>query len=375
MLFTPDFIDLTSLHQRNEIMTPALKWTGLIATLVIVLILPIYIWIEPAHQQELLENFYTAAVVTATDRYAENCAVCHGAAGEGIGDNPPLNSEAVRAMSASDLIRVISRGRDNTLMAAWAVDEGGIFTNPQIDEFVTLIQQVNWEYVVVRVDELGLTPPEVIEMEVPDEMLASVAILPGGEALSSGLLVYAENCAACHGSNGAGTVIAPALDSSDLRATLREDLLNLVNNGVPGTLMAGWEGMLTPDEIATVLDLIYRWPEIIQSGVEFPEVEVMSIPSSPELIAEGQRLFNIACKSCHGVDGYGTPMAPALNNTLFLSETPDAAIYQVIAGGVPDTLMPAWGSRLDDQKIQSLVAFLRSMEPSAPAILPPIVGP
>jgi mono/diheme cytochrome c family protein len=93
------------------------------------------------------------------------------------------------------------------------------------------------------------------------------------------------------------------------------------------------------------------------------------------MIAEGDRLFNIACKSCHGPDGYGSPMAPALNNHIFLAETPDAAIYQIIAGGVPESLMPAWGSRLTDQDIQSLVAFLRSMEPSAPAIVQPNLKP
>jgi mono/diheme cytochrome c family protein len=352
-----------------------MKWGGFAATLVIILILPVYAWIEPTLQEQIVEEFYTDAVLVATDRYAENCAVCHGAAGEGIGDSPPLNTDAVRQMSEADLIRVISRGRDNTLMAAWAADEGGIFTNPQIAEFVTLIQQGNWDYVETRVAELGLTPPEVIEMEVSDEMLANVAALPGGETLSSGLLVYAENCAACHGANGAGTVIAPAIDSTDLRATERSEIIDLVNAGVPGTLMAGWDSILASDEIEAVIELIYRWPEMVQAEVEFPEVEVMSIPSSPELIAEGQQLFNIACKSCHGVDGYGSPMAPALNNELFLSETPDAAIYQIIAGGVPDTLMPAWGSRLTDRDIQSLVAFLRSLEPSAPAILPPILDP
>jgi len=356
-------------------MTPLMKWTGLVATLMVVLILPLYAWIEPAQQEKLLEAFYTDAVVAATDRYAENCAVCHGAAGEGIGDNPPLNSEAVGAMSDADLTRVIARGRDNTLMAAWAAEEGGIFTNPQIDELVTLIQQVNWDYVEMRVAELGLTPPEVIEMEVSEEMLASVKALPNGETLSNGLMVYAENCAACHGTNGAGTVIAPAIDSADLRATPREDVLKRINEGVSGSLMVGWSTILASEEIETATDLIYRWPEMVQAGVEFPEVEVISMPSSPELIAEGERMFNIACKSCHGLDGYGTAMAPALNNQLFLAETPDAAIYQIIAGGVPDTLMPAWGSRLTDRDLQGLVAFLRSMEPSAPAIVPPVLSP
>jgi cbb3-type cytochrome c oxidase subunit III len=352
-----------------------MKITGIAATLMIVLILPLYAWLEPSIQEENQVKFHTEAVVNATDHYAENCAVCHGAAGEGIGDTPALNTEAVRIMSQDDLQRVISRGRDNTLMAAWAIEEGGIFTNPKIDEFITLIQQANWAYVEARVAELGLTPPEVIEMEVSDEMLTNISALPDGETLSSGLIVYAENCAACHGSNGAGTLIAPALDSADLRANPQEDLSELVNNGVPGTLMAGWQDMLSPEEIDSVISLIYRWPEMMLAGVEFPEVEVMSIPSSPELIADGQLLFNIACKSCHGLDGYGTAMAPAVNNQIFLSETPDAAIYQIIAGGVPDTLMPAWGSRLNDRDIQSLVAFLRSMEPTAPAIVQPVLNP
>jgi mono/diheme cytochrome c family protein len=352
-----------------------MKILGLLATLTIIVVIPLYTWLEPSQQEKLLNEYYTHAVLTATELYAQNCAVCHGAAGEGIGDNPALNTEAVRMMSTTDLARTIARGRDNTLMAAWAAEEGGIFSNPQIDDFVTFIQQANWDYVAARVDELGLTPPPVIEMEVPDELLADLAARPDGEVLSAGLLVYAENCAACHGGNGAGTIIAPAIDSADLRLTPAAELVDLVNTGVPGTLMAAWETMLPAQDINAVVDLILRWPELVDAGIEMPEVEVMTIPTSPELIADGQALFNIACKSCHGLDGYGTRMAPAVNNQIFLSETPDAAIYQIIAGGVPGTLMPAWGSRLSDQELQSLVAFLRSQEPSAPAILPPITEP
>ena len=356
-------------------MTNTMKFTGILATLVIVIILPVYASIEPNHQQDLLVDYYSNAVQTATEHYAQNCAICHGAAGEGIGENPSLNNDAVRLMSETDLFKVISRGRDGTLMAAWASEEGGILSNSQVEDIVTLIQNVNWSYVETRVAELGMTPPEIIEMEVSEEMLASVTSLPDGENLAEGLLVYADNCAACHGANGAGTVIAPAIDSADLRSRPNEEIIQLVNTGISGTLMASWQNILQADQINKVVELIYRWPELLQAGVDFPEVEIMSIPSSPELIAAGDRLFNIACKSCHGVDGYGSPMAPALNNQIFLAETPDAAIYQIIAGGVPGTLMPAWGSRLSDYDLQSLVVFLRSMEPSAPAIVPPILGP
>lgn len=356
-------------------MTTSMRWMGILATLVIVIALPVYALTESGQQEQLLEDYHLTAVVSATDLYAENCTVCHGASGEGIAGNPPLNSDAVRMMSENDLFKVISRGRDNTLMAAWAVDEGGVFSNFQINDLVTLVQSVNWEYVEARVTELGLTPPQVVEMEITDEMLATLEELPDGAALSSGLLVYAENCAACHGINGAGSVIAPALDSAELRTTSREDLEQVVSTGVPGTLMAGWSNMISTEQIGSVIDLIYRWPELVQADIEFPEAEVLQIPSSPEMIADGQQLFNIACKSCHGAEAYGSPMAPALNNQLFLSEIPDAAIYQIIAGGIPDTLMPAWGSRLTDYDLQSLVAYLRSFEPTAPVIVPPITSP
>jgi len=271
-------------------MTTSLRWTGFLATLVIVVVLPIYAFTESNQQEQMLDEYRLTAVMSATDMYAENCTVCHGSSGEGIGANPPLNDDAVQMMSENDLFKVISRGRDNTLMAAWAVDEGGVFSTSQVNDLVTLIQAVNWEYVEARVTELGLIPPQVVEMEVSDEMLDALVVLPDGEALSSGLLIYAENCAACHGSNAAGSVIAPALDSVKLRTTPREDLEQIVSSGSPGTLMAGWQNMLSPEQISSVLDLIYRWPEIVQTGIDFPESHVLQISPSPEVIADDLRL-------------------------------------------------------------------------------------
>jgi mono/diheme cytochrome c family protein len=349
------------------------KIIGILATLVIVAVLPLYAFWEDSRQERLQEKYFTIAVLSATELYAENCAVCHGAAGEGIADIPPLDSAAVQAMSETDLYKVISRGRDGTLMAGWAAEEGGVFSNSQINDFVTFVKQVNWVYVESRVAELGFTPPEVIRMEVSEAMLASLSELSQGESLGAGLVVYAENCSACHGASGSGTVIAPAIDTIALRDRPREEITALVTKGVPGTLMAPWQSKLAPEELGSVVDLIYGWPEIIQAGIIFPETEGILVSSSPEAIAAGEQLFSVACTSCHGNGGYGTRMAPALNNEIFLSDFPDEAIYLVIAGGVPDTLMPAWGSRLTDQEIQNVVAYLRSWQENAPAILPPVL--
>jgi mono/diheme cytochrome c family protein len=132
--------------------------------------------------------------------------------------------------------------------------------------------------------------------------------------------------------------------------------------------MAGWDNALEPEQIATLVTLIERWPELEQAGMEFPQTEPVVFEITPEMIAEGEQLYNIACKTCHGVEAYGTRMAPPLNNQTFLSETPDAAIYQIIAGGVPDTVMPAWGNRLTEEDLSALVAYLRSLEATAPPV-------
>ena len=75
-------------------MTKKMKLLSLLAMGVILLVIPIYALYEPQIQTEKKEEFHITSVVTATDIYAENCVVCHGATGEGISTNPPLNSDA-----------------------------------------------------------------------------------------------------------------------------------------------------------------------------------------------------------------------------------------------------------------------------------------
>lgn len=357
-------------------MTRNLMLTGLLATVLLVVTLGMAAVREPALQASAANRLRTEAVMDGIDRYAENCALCHGASGEGLGAVPALAVDALRAMEYLDLYRTVERGRYGTVMAAYGSAEGGIFTGNQIDSLVAVIQYASWDAVAARVSDLGITPVMAVSVVVPDDVLAVVRGLPDGDGLAEGLLAFADNCVACHGGNGEGSVLAPELNTFELRERLTdEDMQRIVAQGVPGTLMASWQRALDSTTIDQLVGLVRRWNELDEAGVVLPVVVLEPVVLSPEAISTGEWLFGILCTQCHGADGFGSPMAPALNNKLFLNATPDAAIQQIIRLGVTGTSMPAWGGRLLEDDILSLTAYLRSLEATAPSIVRAVAAP
>ena len=183
---------------------------GLIATTIIAVALPVYAWNEADRMARAQENLLVESIEQGQVIYAENCVVCHGAAGAGISAYPALANQGVRDMDYDTIFKVIQRGRYNTAMAPWGVNEGGVLNDMQIDQLIAMIQQGDWAATAQTVDNLGLNPPTVISVEIPEEILASLADLPHGEVMARALPLYAANCAGCHGGNGEGTAIAPA---------------------------------------------------------------------------------------------------------------------------------------------------------------------
>ncbi len=77
------------------------------------------------------------------------------------------------------------------------------------------------------------------------------------------ITLFSQNCAACHGPTGAGTTIAPPLNSAELRARLDDDALrDTISNGRPGTAMPVWSNTLSAEQIDDLVNLIRRWPEL-----------------------------------------------------------------------------------------------------------------
>ncbi len=83
----------------------------------------------------------------------------------------------------------------------------------------------------------------------------------------------------------------------------------------------------------------------------------------PEAILDASTLFRQNCSGCHGADGQHGP-ATSLANPVYQSFVDEATIRDIIANGLPGSLMPAFstanGGLLVDAQIDSLVRGIRA---------------
>ncbi len=344
---------------------------GTIATGFIMLALALYILLEPNRIQSAQASTLNVQLNDSMSLYAENCAVCHGLQGEGIGSIPPLDNPALRTMPAVDIAKTIARGRFNTAMPAWSQEDGGPLSDYQITEMVALIQSGNWIVTKDRVINLGLSPLVPFTTEPDPALLAQVGSLPDGATLQSAIKIFSAQCVSCHGADGLGTKIAPAVNAPLVREKTTDDLTRTITLGRAGTLMAGWNNVLTPEEIAAMVTLVQRWDEVPAGAIPAPNVP---IPTTAESIAQGGSLFAANCSRCHGPEGQGSQRAPAINVKSVLTTTSDQALQQIITNGVPGTAMPVWGTRMSDADIQAIVGFIRQWEATAPEVATPVRG-
>lgn len=345
---------------------------GLLGTALIVFALGFYILNEPRRLTDSQSQILHTQLDDAMTIYAENCAVCHGLNGEGIGATPPLNAPGPQSMPFDELYKVIARGRFDTAMPAWSKEDGGPLSDYQIDELVALVQSGDWNETGDRVVNLGLAPLIPFTTDPDPALLEAVGSLPEGSTLQTAITIYAGQCVACHGADGLGTGIAPALNDPAVREKTADELNRTITYGNAGTLMAGWSNVLAPEEISAMVTLVQRWDEVPTGAIPAPDVP---IPVTEESIALGGELFSANCSRCHGPDGQGKPIAPSLNVKSFLTDTPDIAIQQIITLGVPGTAMPAWGDRMTEAEIQAIVGFMRQWEATAPEVAQPLGPP
>ena len=242
-------------------MRPSLKrLAGFSALFFGVLIVALFL-VSPAaaqegDEEELLEQ--------GAQIYAENCAVCHGEDGQGrVGATLAKNWPSIRP----DLRvrQVIEKGIPGTFMPTWGLEFGGPLTEQEIDAVTFYI--LSWQ-------EGG--PIFIFPTATPSMRLA-LTPPPGvtGDP-NRGALLFASNCAVCHGLEGEGRVGAMlAKDWPSIRPDLR--VKSVIEIGIEDTVMPGWSqehgGPLSDQDIndITAFVLTLSGAETIE-GIQEPAV-------------------------------------------------------------------------------------------------------
>jgi cytochrome c oxidase cbb3-type subunit 3 len=182
--------------------------------------------------------------------YARDCALCHGARGEGyVADAAPQLANAEFLSTATDafLAQAIAHGRPGTTMSAWATARGGPLASADIDAIVATIR--SWQ-----------TAPSV------DVSGVKVA----GDA-TRGAPIYTSRCASCHGADG---VSGPYLHiaGAELLASASDGFLaHAIERGRPTTPMAAYAGDLPAESIGDLVALLRSWQKPVTPGdVPYP---------------------------------------------------------------------------------------------------------
>ena len=179
--------------------------------------------------------------------------------------------------------------------------------------------------------------------------------------VSSGKVLFADNCAACHQSGGQGKVgYFPNLTDDDWLYGG-----NFVN--IQQTIIGGRHGYMPP--FATVLT------ETQVSQLADYVLSLSKVPVNPASAQAGDVLFHsetAACFYCHGDNAKGRQEIGSANLTdrIWLwanvpgSDTiasKEEAVKNVIRNGLDKGVMPAWKDRLSADQIKLLTVYVHEL--------------
>ena len=236
---------------------------------------------------------------------------------------------------------------------------------------------------------------------------------------SRGALLFETTCAVCHGENGLGSDDGPAINDALRLASLDNDWYrSTIANGRPAKGMPTWGTVLAPNQIEDLIALVDDWREGLEVEAAFsvtdligsaifsleeddPESAALHVSralsvaegtgaevlrnAAAQLLADdnagalatltalqeqwplgdpvaGEEIYSTYCLPCHGAEGEGG-IGPAMQPSVFIQENINADLIEFLLEGRTGTAMAGFDSRLAEEELANLVAFLRTWQP------------
>ncbi len=229
---------------------------------------------------------------------------------------------------------------------------------------------------------------------------------PSEEDLKAGEKIYFRKCVWCHGEKGDGAGFSSNRlfprprnfnpGTFKIRQTasgelpIEQDLLDTVKNGLPGSAMPPWDGILTETEQKQV-ERFVRTKLVIDRKFDDPDETFTvidygkQVSSSKESIEKGREVFmkKGKCVECHGVDArgdgnltqkdeFGDPIRPAnlhkcwnLRGNRRDPYNP-RNIFREVSTGLNGTPMPSFVDVLTPEDRWNVANFVISLCPKQP---------
>lgn len=268
-------------------MTQRIAWIGAVATAIIILVMLIAALREPARMDRAKADQQAEAIQRGMDLYAFHCAECHGSRGQGEieADATDLADEYIQNQDTDFLYKAIARGRNDTDMAAFHIDEGGALNRQQIESLITIIRDGSWNNVAIRVAELDMVSEE--ELALADVYALEEAI----EALPMIMVIPTQ---------------VPAVAPASIPNNMEPPPAETHTDTLPGIAVVPTD----PANTETLPSIAIVPTEA--SADLLPLIAIKPTETSNEY-ASALNLYAVHCAECHGVNGAGMEDIPALH--------------------------------------------------------------
>jgi cytochrome c oxidase cbb3-type subunit 3 len=158
-----------------------------------------------------------------------------------------------------------------------------------------------------------------------------------------GRLIFQENCAECHRSDGRGGGSVPRLQAYPRGAEKR--FIETVLHGRNSYGMPPWEGLLSEAQIRSVLEYVRALAPTVEVARGAPVED------------QARQVFGQVCATCHGPAGAGTRLAPSLH----AFKGTDDEFVSAVLDGRPGTAMAPFRSIVSAEMARTIREYVRGL--------------